>query len=848
MKISKPDHLGFLWQAFLDRGRNMAAAAVLACFTLDDPPAQKIVAEAQLWTAVEEALGPEEILDSGRPKIRGEYLVYGRAYSAKPVQGLAARVRVGNREKTLLVAGERDVIQGKTFSGDPEPFSSMDLSWNNAFGGPGFPENPLGKGYKPKEGSRAVWPNIHDPNRPALLPGEVQPPAGFAAYPPFWPQKSRFLGKFTSKWLIEDWPDFPSDGNPEFFNTAPEDQRLNFYFRGDEEIFLENMHPERKTIRSALPGIRPRLFKKTGPPDDVFAEIPLQPETLWLFPGLAKGLLLFRGATPVADELLSDVAGFYVFSEKLTEPPQPIEHYQGVAAAPPTPEEPEEAPEEELPPEPQLAAPPEMIKPADPDIESQFQELSQSIEELETRARTEMKQAGLNPDEVLKRLMPPPEAAPGSSAAGLEDAIRSLESQARAMLSQAGLDEREGLKLLEPSPALPEISTAGILGLLQAAGLLTPELKARVKEFEAAAGNLAEAEQSLENSPEDNLAAVSQDQPEMPPRVVGPISREEALARLEQGRDLSGLDLTGLDFSGQKMAGVVFADSILEGAVFSGADLTGANFTAALLTAADFSRTKLVSAVFKRCLAPEAIFIKADLTGAHLGGGDFSDADFSEALLSEAIISEGLFSRAKMVGISGLGLSALKTDFQGALLTRANLDSSNLGQADLSGCELSQAQLSGLKAEGLILNGATGEKVDFCSSNLAGSRADDKTNFLMARINRAVLRGAQWAGARLVGAHLAGCLMEGADFSGADLSRAQLPLAVLKEARLIRTRAVEADMSGVNLFYASLRRADLGGAVLRDANLFGADLFRANLAKTDLTNALLKRTLLDLKL
>ena len=47
-------------------------------------------------------------------------------------------------------------------------------------------------------------------------------------------------------------------------HAAQEDQRLKEgYFRGDEPIMLENMHPTEPVIHSALPGIRMRLFTRS---------------------------------------------------------------------------------------------------------------------------------------------------------------------------------------------------------------------------------------------------------------------------------------------------------------------------------------------------------------------------------------------------------------------------------------------------------------------------------------------------------------------------------------------------------------------------------------------------------
>src|SRR5687767_15679476 len=45
-----------------------------------------------------------------------------------------------------------------------------------------------------------------------------------------------------------------------FRSVAPADQWLDGFFRGDEEVLLENMHPQRPRIEGRLPGLALRSF------------------------------------------------------------------------------------------------------------------------------------------------------------------------------------------------------------------------------------------------------------------------------------------------------------------------------------------------------------------------------------------------------------------------------------------------------------------------------------------------------------------------------------------------------------------------------------------------------------
>ena len=64
------------------------------------------------------------------------------------------RVQLGPIDKKLYVIGNRYWHRGS--ASDPEPFTRMAVSWENAFGGEGYDKNPLGRGYKPIEDERTL--------------------------------------------------------------------------------------------------------------------------------------------------------------------------------------------------------------------------------------------------------------------------------------------------------------------------------------------------------------------------------------------------------------------------------------------------------------------------------------------------------------------------------------------------------------------------------------------------------------------------------------------------------------------------------------------------------------------
>ncbi|WP_428560311.1 MAG: DUF2169 family type VI secretion system accessory protein [Solidesulfovibrio sp. DCME] len=340
MKITKPRDLAFSVKPFALAGRPHVGLAAMAFFDLTAP--KGLLTEQELWKAVPEALGPGGILDPGMPKPRGEVLVAGSACAPRgqTVTGLAVRVRLGALDKRLTVFGERFWLPGQAIS-PPRPFAAMPLTYGNAFGGPDFPANPTGKGLAatrlPDGRELVALPTVEAPDRLVAAPGDRPEPAGFGPLEITWPQRARYNGTYDERWKAERWPGMPDDTDYLLFNRAPADQWAGEFFRGDEAYALENMHPDLPVITGALPGLRARMFLTmrqgyklyADPPTfpEAFVEVPARLETVWLFPTILRGLALYRGSVPNADDEARDIARAYLAWEKLTEAPETIEAY-----------------------------------------------------------------------------------------------------------------------------------------------------------------------------------------------------------------------------------------------------------------------------------------------------------------------------------------------------------------------------------------------------------------------------------------------------------------------------------------------------------------------------------------
>lgn len=844
MKIIKTEQLGLLFRTFFLDNQSYLSLGACAFFNLDVQAANRLLAEQDMWPVIEAALEPDEIFDFGVPKARREYLVYGSAFATQPVPGLEVSVHVGNRKKILSVFGPRH--WGLVSAGEPAPFSRMPINYGNAFGGPDFPENPVGKGTVPDASGKVPLPNIQDPRQLIISPGDKPMPAGYTAYPMDWPQRRRYLGEVDERWLQEDWPHFPRDTNREFFNTAPEDQRLEGFFAGDEKIEIVNMHPGKPLIHSSLPSLRPRIFvhqKEQG--GEVFREVPCRAETLWLFPDREVGVLLYRGTVAVTDEEYEDVLHLYGQWESLKEQPKTIEEYGRMFQEELTPVEPPAEAAVALPPEPASAkAPPEA-----PDIHPELAALLKEAQEFEAQAASMLKKAGLDPEAVIKQFLPAAERTAAESLEELGIAVTVMEKQTADFMKKFNISAADVEKIMAPKPEAPLKSADEIIAELRKAGLHKPEIEAQLKETEKLTREAHAALDDLEKKRAAKEAqAAPPELPSVPPPPVGlDLTVEEVMAKYGRQESLGGLDLAGLDFTGRKLAGADFTGAILTGAIFTNGNLQKAVFKESILKDVDFRGANLAQANMEKADASGGCFQKALLQAAKLAGGDFTGTDFTEADLSGADAAGAIFEDAGMERMKAMQISAPQALFARANLYDADLAGAELTDGDFTGAQLSHCTFIGSSATGLRLNGATGEHTKFGMSRLTSSRADADTNLTDARLYEADLTDACWEGARLLRAQFMEATLDRADFSKCDLTGAIMVLATAKEAKFMKADLTNANLTGINLFKSSLRKAVLTRTDMKLSNLYGVDFYKAKMLRTNLDRSNINRTLLKLR-
>lgn len=855
MKVIKPMRLGVLYRVVEHHQRFHLSVGVLAFFPFSAPAS--LLSEAGLWPFIAREMGATP-LDAAMPKGKREVLVFGKAFTPNktPAPSCRVRVQVGPLDKALNVFGDRH--WKTTVPSDPLPFSEMPITYENAFGGPGYALNPLGKGFTPPEerGAPHPLPNIEDPKYPIRAPKDRPAPAGFGPYDPMWPQRRATSGTYDERWLTEVYPGFPDDMDWATFNTAPEDQRIPTTLRGDEAIRIENMHPEKPLLETALPGIAARCFvTQKGPDGEAFREIAMAPETVHLFPLAERGVVLYRGTLPVLDDDAGDILHLILAAEHLGRP-KSLPHYQQVLAQRLDKSKAHlyALRDRDLLPETDgtEAPPPERTEIDEmKDLlarEGLTERNQRRRAELEMeKARGQLREQGIDPDLHIPKELPPAEPTPDleqlpeyveqaeklaeKMKAEAEETRKKAEDDARRTCEEHGLDY-DALKDEQKKKAggPPKFTAKGQMEQLhdalemgRNAGVDLPHVEAQLADpglrakLEAVEAKLLEVYVRFAH--------------EMPPAMAADDetrerTRRDVAADHKAGRGFRGRDLTGVSLSNMDLQGADFRDALMEAADLSGADLRRADFSGAVLARADLSRANLKGAKLHGTNLGRARLVgtraeKGDLEKAILYGADLSDADFSGANLTGADLAEAVFSRTSFIDVRAPSTNFLQSDLSeldlmGADLTKCNFIEVVATGVNFAGATLVSAVFVGVKATGTVFRDA-----DLTNLRVVRESVFEDADFRGARLGAASLRST-----RLAGSDFTGATMDGADFTESDLRDAKLGGVSARDSRFVKADLENADLSASNLMGALLQRANLRGADLRGSNLFRADLLR----------------------
>ena len=848
MQVLKPQALGLSTRPIEFRKRFGLSISAYLHLPFEQGKRGCLWAEQSMWGFLSQEMA-QPLIDEGVAKLTPEFLVHGKAFPPKDrPSACAVRARFGDREKTLLVFGDR-YWDGSRPSA-PKPFESMPLDWSAAYGGADFAGNPEGRGRDAKDG--VAWlPNTELPADRLLRPDQAIAPAGFGALDLMHPQRAQYRGTYDADYLKQHAPGFAPDTDWRYFNLAQPDQWMGGALAGDEAFSFENMHPGKPLIEGRLPGMRVRVFAGYRMPDaePKIREVPLRLTTVWFFPHAERCIAIFQGLAEVGTDDGADVLSLMGAVERLGEA-RTDQYYLDAAA--------------------KRADPktgsiyalfdndllPEGVSTADPSVEAAKAPFATDNLQAEGQyrrakadvaiARGKAEQAGQDPDALGIR-MPPREKVPTGDALPpyLEKQMKLAEAQQWAAVEDA-------VSVLEKAMALPPGKMD--IAKLQHRGPPVYRAEKHLAEMRAL---VASGTRQIDLAPvlpklyelEKTHRQGYLETAHMQPRV-DPMPAAEAVAlRAEMARAVpagirmfAGIDFTGADLSGLDLREANFEGAWLEAVDFRNANLSGANFSGAVLAHARFDGA----------IAIGTSFCKANLGKAMLAGAVFDDADFSGAMLMGCAFANTQMRRAVFTGANLLEATWGNADWQGAKLAgqvfhKRDLRGMRLPEADLSATTFMECNLSGVD-----LHGATLESATFVASNLdaadlrtarcAGAVAVQNSCMKDADLSGADLRGFNFGAGDLRGAKMVRAVLDGANLCEARINGADLRLSSAKGALMRLTGCAGALLSGVNFSDAVLQKADLRGADLRRSNLFGADLSRVRLdGDTLFDGALLKR-------
>lgn len=865
MKVIKPNRLSALTRCFEHNGTNYLGVSVLAFMPFSGGTVD-LLSEIALWKFAPERLGGLS-LDDAMPKARGEFLVDASVHAPRGATSMIATATVGGVSKSLQVTGDRAWTSPRQKSqAGPLP-TSMPIGWERTYGGPDFPDNPLGKGRATVEieGVQAVpLPNVEPVGQSLTHREQVGTPISFGPLDVSWPQRQRFAGTYDQRWLETLFPAPAADLDWAFFNVAPRDQQREGPWLPGDAYEFHHMHPDEPLVAGRLPPLRARAFVNRRAPmtaadkhaaerervdarDEhagyervvsglALDEVPLAAQTLWFFPDAKRLVMVFTGSTPIRSDDGTDIEHLVIAAEHV-EAPRPVDHYTEILARRLHPEHGTIA---SLDDEPLL---PEGVRGRldeldDPEgLTSHDNLLADALHrraQVEHEAIVQRLRAEGVPQSMFPEPPKPPEPAPS---------LEELPELAQRLWADAKVREAEARAAAEAAKAQAEadLSAAGA----DPAVLSTPVGGPPTWTAEAARAELREAIAACRAHGADasNFEAMLSDerlqaswaeqerglwtmyrqaahlQPPAPRLDADPSQSLRAVVedRIAAGQPLGDLDLTGADLSGMDLRAANLERALLESSNLEGADLSGLDLTDAVLAHA--------------CLRGASLDGSA-LLRTNLGKADLTRASMRDANLEETVLMGATLDAALLVG-------ATMRDVQLMQLRLRDVDATGLDAAELT---LLEAEVDGCSFSGAKLAKATLVEIDLRGNEFRGADLRDAT-LLRCELGGVDLTGADVSGARFVGA----CCLDGALLTEARMDRANLRGASLVEADLSTAQLQHADLSECVLTSSNLAgirgesvrmdKADLRQASLTDAELIGASLLHADLRGTMLTNA-----------
>lgn len=253
-------------------------------------------------------------IDFAPRKPRCDVLLHGSCYApnGRPAPYVAVGLKVGSLTKVFKVVGPRVYESGllRCKPSEPLPFAVMPITYNNAYGGVDqanedatqkqwYPFNHAGIGYYPKKGAGELdgkpLPNTEELDDPISQPDGRYRPMAFGPVGRAWQQRIRWAGTYDQAWLNVKAPFLPDDFDDRYFQSAPEDQQIDFP-RGGEQVVMSNLTSRGRTAFRLPDLVLPvHLWRKDGSRHDGKPVV----DTITFEPDLDRFTLVWRTSFPL---------------------------------------------------------------------------------------------------------------------------------------------------------------------------------------------------------------------------------------------------------------------------------------------------------------------------------------------------------------------------------------------------------------------------------------------------------------------------------------------------------------------------------------------------------------------
>ncbi len=804
-----------------------------------------------MWQKILPELPDHGVWDEGIPKDRGEVLFSSRAFSSdgNPTDYRRVSVQVGPITKSLDVHGDRHWERGagEWKISPAQPFIEMPIDFSRAFGGPGDLHNPTGKGVALKESEDPTpLPNIESPFAPIKSPDNRPDPDTLGPLDLACPIRISKAGSYQTGEIGKEPPPLPVNADWTLYNQALPDQWLRGYWKGGEAFVLEGLSPLSNRQEGRLPRIIVRSFVTRMENDgESFSEVPMHPETVWLFPHLGIGVIVHRGSMPLSTDDASEVQSILLAAED-PQDKRSVEHYL------------------------QFKNRREARDPKDLSLYGDAPLLPVRLEKDPQANSADVRYhlSGLSDEsaerrkKMLLRKIDQAQEQQNKTSEALQALSSIPQSEGNASANEKiskGLAARK-LKLEEMRSAIQNAPVKSPLEALDEALANRPDMESLKRQIdnkvrEALARIPDEALQKKNIRREDLLAGKSAQAP-FKSEIQNKFSNEFLKEKIRKvGESASQTHPERQETTGkasEKLDGILSGFAISQEKLDAMTKMTEqlvrtVHFHASPPPDPELAREKRAKVVDK--LKTSRDFRDWELRGADLSGLDLSKCDFSGADLIGCNLSASNLSDSRF-----LGTWAAHANFSRCTLDRVNFSGANLGCSDLSFAKGTQstfdeAILSGAVMDDCALSESRFEKAELSNVSFTRSKLQN-CDFSHSRFMK--IKGMPTSSG--VKPHSEGTpdrlFFDEADFSGSrfekalfmkiDFRRVCFSGSVLSQATFLDCNGPESRFDQATLHKTAFPQClDFSRSIFRKADLTGANLRGVNFSESDFCESVL---------